>query len=148
MILHSQVNLEIQFRRQARAILLFTGAVHSTEMDRFGPTGKVLKKVVRSLLAPFPRSWLLKRRETLATRAMADRESSVALCHGVALKKKERDRSRTESSIALCHGMALKKKGSVEDRQSGVALCHGMALKRKDRSRTERAVSLCATRWR
>ena len=49
MILHSQVNLEIQFRRQARAILLCTGAVHSTEMDRFGPTGKVLKKVVHLL---------------------------------------------------------------------------------------------------
>ena len=43
----------------------------------------------RSLLAPFPRSLLLNRTETLATRAMADRESSVALCHGVALKKKK-----------------------------------------------------------
>ena len=54
----------------------------------------------RSLLAPFPRSLLLNRTETLASRAMADRESS----------------------IALCHGMALKKKGSVEDRES-VSLC-------------------------
>ena len=44
----------------------------------------------RSLLAPFPHSLLLNRTETLATRAMADRESSVALCHGVALKKKKK----------------------------------------------------------
>ena len=43
----------------------------------------------RSLLAPFPRSLLLNRTETLATRAMADRESGVALCHGVALKEKK-----------------------------------------------------------
>ena len=35
------------------------------------------------LLAPFPRSLLLNRTETLATRAMADREGSVALCYGV-----------------------------------------------------------------
>ena len=49
------------------------------------------------LLAPFfarsltlvPRSLLLNRKETLATQAIADRESSVALCHGVALKKKK-----------------------------------------------------------
>ena len=67
----------------------------------------------RSLLAPFPRSLLLNRTETLATRAMADRESSVALCHGV----------------------ALKKKGSVEDRESGVALCYKVALKKKERER-------------
>ena len=76
----------------------------------------------RSLLAPFPHSLLLNRTETLATRAKADRESSVTLCHGV----------------------VLKKKGSVEDRESGVALCHGVALKKKkkerDRSLTERAV--------
>ena len=86
--------------------------------------------------------------------SVEDRESGVALCHGVALKKKKGERSVAdrESSIALCHGMALKKKGerSVEDRESSIALCHGMALKRKerDRSRTERAVSLCATGWR
>ena len=131
MILHSQVNLEIQFRRQARAILLFTGAVHSTEMDQFGPTGKVLKKVVRSLLAPFPRSWLLNRRETLATRAMADRESSVALCHGVALKKKRIGRGPRERCRSVPRGGVKKKK-----------------KKERDRSRTERAVSLCATGWR
>ena len=99
----------------------------------------------RSLLAPFNRSFLLNRTETLATRAMADRESSVALCHGVAFKKKgERSVADRESSIALCHGMALKKKGSVEDRESGVALCHGVALKKKgsveDR---ESGVALC-----
>ena len=85
----------------------------------------------RAVLAIVPRSLPLNRTKTLATRAMADRESSVA----------------------LCHGLALKKKGSVEDRESGVALCHWVALKKKkkrerDRSRTERAVSLCATGWR
>ena len=37
----------------------------------------------------------------------ADRESGVALCHGVAFK---RNWSVVESSIALCHGVALKKK--------------------------------------
>ena len=38
MILHSQFNLAIQFRRQARAILLFTGATHSTEISgNLGP---------------------------------------------------------------------------------------------------------------
>ena len=46
------------------------------------------------LLGPFltlvPRSLPLNREETLATRAMADRESGVALCHGVALKKKKK----------------------------------------------------------
>ena len=55
----------------------------------------------RSLLAPFPRSLLLNRTETLGTRAMADPESSVVLCHGVALKKKT-ERSRTERAVSLC----------------------------------------------
>ena len=40
--------------------------------------------------------------------SVADRESGVALCHGVELKKK--DRWRKESSIAVCHGVSLKKK--------------------------------------
>ena len=79
--------------------------------------------------------------------SVEDRESGVALCHGMALRKKGSVEER-ESSIALCHGMALRKKGSVEDRESSIALCHGMALKRKDRSRNERAVSLCAMGWR
>lgn len=61
----------------------------------------------------------IKRRKT----SVADQESGVALCHRVALKKK--DRSRTI--------------------ESGVALCHEVALKKNDWSRTERAVSLCAT---
>ena len=64
------------------------------------------------LLAPFfragssivPRSLLLNRTETLATRTMADQESGVALCHGVALKKKK------------------GKKRSVVDRERGVSL--------------------------
>ena len=64
------------------------------------------------LLAPFffraglsivPRSLLLNLTKTLATQAMADRESSVALCHGVALKKKKgkkkNDRSWTEREV-------------------------------------------------
>ena len=46
-------------------------------------------------------------------------------------KKGERSVEDRESSIALCHGMALKEKGSVEDRESGVALCHKVALKKK-----------------
>ena len=89
-----------------------------------------------------PRSLLLNCTETLATRAMAERESSVALCHGVASKKKG-SVADLENVVALCHGVALKKKGSVEDRESGVALCHKVAFKQKrerDRSRTERAV--------
>ena len=105
----------------------------------------------RSLFAPFPRSLLLNRTEMLATRAMADRESSIALCHGMELKKKGSVEDR-ESGVALCHGMTLKKEGSVEDRESGVALCHKVALKKRererDRSRTERTVSLSATGWR
>ena len=67
----------------------------------------------RSLLAPFPRSLLLNRTETLATRTMTDRESSVALCHGVALKKKERDRSRTERAVSLCPRDGVKKERIV-----------------------------------
>jgi len=69
-----------------------------------------------------PRSLLLNRMETLATQAMADRESSAALCHGVTSKK---------------------KKGLVADRDSGVALWHGVALKKKKigRGSRERCVS-------
>ena len=96
------------------------------------------------LLAPFFREvfdsrssfFAPNRTETLATQAVADRESSAALCHGVA-------------SGGYMLLVALKKEGSVADRESGVALCHGVALKKmNDRSRTERAVSLCATGWR
>ena len=83
------------------------------------------------------------RTETLATQAVADRESSAALCHGVAsagymllvaLKKKGSVADR-ESGVALCHGVALKKKKkgerSVADRESSIAQCHGVALKKK-----------------
>ena len=46
----------------------------------------------RSFTRPFltlvPYSLLLDGEETLATRAIADRESGVAGCYGVALKKK------------------------------------------------------------
>ena len=125
------------------------------------------------LLSPFcfragltivPRSLLLNRTKTLATRAMADRESSVALCHGLALKKKGSVEDR-ESGGALCHGVALKKKkereteigrGPRERRRSmprgGVPKKKKKKKKKKkrerDRSRTERSVSLCATGWR
>ena len=77
-------------------------------------------------------------------------------CHSVprgGVEKKKGSVEDRESGVALCHGVALKKKKgerSVADRESSIALCHGMALKRKerDRLRTERAVSLCATGWR
>ena len=41
--------------------------------------------------------------------SVADRESGVALCHGVALKKeKKKDRSWTERAVSLCAtGVAL-----------------------------------------
>ena len=51
-----------------------------------------------------PRS-LLNRTDALATQAMADRESVV----GIALKKKGSVEDR-ESGVAPCHGVALKKK--------------------------------------
>ena len=55
------------------------------------------------LLGPFltlvPCSLLLDHEETLATRAIADQESGVAGCYGVALKKS--DRSRTERAVSL-----------------------------------------------
>ena len=89
-----------------------------------------LRHFFRAGLSIVPRSLLLNRTETLATRAKADRESSVTLCHGVVLKKKGSVEDR-ESGVALCHGMALKKKGSVEDRESGVALRHKVALKHR-----------------
>ena len=62
------------------------------------------------LLAPFFREvfdsrssfFAPNRTETLATQAVADRESSAALSHGVALKKKMNDRSRTERAVSLC----------------------------------------------
>ena len=105
----------------------------------------------------------------LGKTSVALRESGVALSHGVppprsftcAFSRAVFD-SRS-SFFAKLHGRtcyagyggprercrgSVKKKGSVEDRESGVALCHGVALKKKKRSRTERAVSLCATRWR
>ena len=75
----------------------------------------------RAGLTIVPLSLLLHRTKTLATRAMADRESSVALCHGLALKKKKRV------------GRGPRERPRPRER---------------DRSRTERAVSLYATGWR
>ena len=63
-----------------------------------------------------PRSLLLNRKETLAMQGIADQETSVALRHGVASKKKR----------------------SVADQESGIALCHGVALKKKKNDRRER----------
>ena len=77
----------------------------------------------RSLLAPFPHSLLLNRTETLATRAKADRESSVTLCHGVVLKKKRIGRGPRERCRSVPRGGVKKKK-----------------KKERDRSLTERAV--------
>ena len=54
--------------------------------------------------------------------SVEDRESGVALCHKVALKKKgERERSVAdrESSIAQCHGGALKKKQRKKKKMIG-----------------------------
>ena len=71
-------------------------------------------------------------------RSVADRESSIALCHGMALKKKGSVED-LESGVALCHKVALKKKGererSVADRESSIAQCHGGALKKKQRKK-------------
>ena len=117
------------------------------------------------LLSPFcfragltivPRSLLLNRTKTLATRAMADRESSVALCHGLALKKKRIGRGPRERWRSVPRGGVKKKKRerqrSVADRESGVALCHGVALQKKkkkkkkkkerERSVADRAISI------
>ena len=73
---------------------------------------------------------------------MADRESRVALCHGVALKKKGSVEDR-ESGVALCHKVALKKERerarSVADRESSIAQCHGVALKKKQRKKNDRS---------
>ena len=66
--------------------------------------------------------------------SVEDRESGVALCHGMALKKKGSVEDR-ESGVALCHKVALKKERerarSVADRESSIAQCHGVALKKK-----------------
>ena len=87
--------------------------------------------------------------------SVEDRESGVALCHGVALKKKKKERKKREIGRGLIErsrsvpqgGVKKKRERSVEDRESSIALCHGVAFKKKDRSRTERAESLCATGW-
>ena len=63
------------------------------------------------------------------------RERCRSVPQGGAKKKGERSVADRESSIALCHGVALEKKGSVEDRESGVALCHKVALKKRKRER-------------
>ena len=103
------------------------------------------------LLSPFcfragltivPRSLLLNRTKTLATRAMADRESSVALCHGLALKKKRIGRGPRERWRSVPRGGVKKKKRerqrSVADRESGVALCHGVALQKKKKKKKKK----------
>ena len=89
-----------------------------------------LRHFFRKGLTIVPRSLLLNRTETLATRAMADRESSTALCHGVALKKRIGRGPRER-----CHSVP---QGGVKKKRE----------RERDRSWTERAVSLCATGWR
>ena len=61
--------------------------------------------------------------------SVEDRESGVALCHKVALKKKKKQRE-----IEIGRG----------PREQYRSVPRGVVEKR-DRSRTERAVSLCAT---
>ena len=91
--------------------------------------------------------------------SVADRESGVALCHGVpaprsltcaifffarslTLVPRSLLLNRTETlatqaiadrerSVALCHRVALKKKGSVADRESGVTVPLGGVKKKK-----------------
>ena len=75
-----------------------------------------------------PRGGVKKEKKEKRERSVADRESSIALCHRVALKK-EREIGR----------------GPREQYRS---VPRGSVKKKKDRSRTERAVSLCATGWR
>ena len=113
-----------------------------------------------------PRDGVKKKRE----RSVEDRESSIALCHGMALKerigrgpreqyrsvprdgvKRERiGRGPRERCRSVSQGGVKKKKEererSVADRESSIAQCHGVALKKKqrkkknDRSWTEREV--------
>ena len=77
--------------------------------------------------------------------AITDRESSVALCHRVVLKKGSvADR---ESGVILCLRVALKK-GSVAIHVNGVAPCHGVAFKKKMNDQSYRVVTLCTLGWR
>ena len=82
--------------------------------------------------------------------SVEDRESGVALCHGVALKKRreigrgprEQYRSVPRDGVKKerigggprerCRSVprdGVKKKESVEDRESGVSLCHKVPSK-------------------
>ena len=100
------------------------------------PRGGVEKKKDRSrterAVSLCATRWRLKKRGR--ERSVADRESSIALCHGVALEKKRSVEDR-ESGVALCHKVALTKERerarSVADRESSIAQCHGVALKKK-----------------
>ena len=75
-------------------------------------------------------------------RSVADRESSIALCHGMALKKERGEIGRgPREQYRSVPRDGVKKKGSVEDRESGVALCHKVALKKKKRRERERSVA-------
>ena len=73
------------------------------------------------------------RTETLATQAVADRESSAALCHGVA-------------SAGYMLLVALKKKGIGRGpRERCRSVPRGGVKKKKKIGRGKKAVSLCAT---
>ena len=100
------------------------------------PRGGIKKKNKKTSVAVQGRcrchSLLLNRTETLATRAMADRESSVALCHGVALKKKTIGRRPRERCVsfarfgidnALQDRKERKTKGDKERAESGSLCC-------------------------
>ena len=62
--------------------------------------------------------------------SVEDRESGVALCHKVALKKEERERwvADRESSIAQCHGVVLKKKKGKKNDRSWTERERGVSL--------------------
>ena len=88
-----------------------------------------------------PRFLLLNSTETLAAQTVADGESSVALCHGVAsggLGPKERCHS-----VPRCGVKKRIDRGLREQCRSGPQ--GGVKKRMNDRSRPERAVSLYAT---
>ena len=109
-------------------------------VPRGAPSPLYLRHFFGWCLTLVPRSLLLNRTETLATQAVADRESSVALCDGVAsggygllvALKKGIGRGPRERCRSVPRGGVRKRKGSVADRESGVALCHGVVLKKNE----------------
>ena len=88
-------------------------------------------------LTIFPRSLLLNRTETLATRAMADRESGVALCHGVALKKKRISRGPREQYRSVPQGGVKKERIGRGPRERCRSVPQGGVKKKKKQRERE-----------